>query len=126
MSGTCDSDRVAEADGSLMPPEILSPTHHHFQALPDVGKVLHGAPVGKDVEEAQELPVNPPRGGHDTRQKGCVVPCLLAYASRYRARGTVPPWRAQCLFVYYSSNCRGMSHNFFVVDIVFPWNCGWC
>jgi len=26
--------------------------------------------VGKDVEEAQELPVNPPRGQHDTRQKG--------------------------------------------------------
>ena len=28
------------------------------------------ATMGEDVEEAQELPVNPPRGGHDARQKG--------------------------------------------------------
>ena len=26
--------------------------------------------MGKDVEEAQELPVNPTRGRHDIRQKG--------------------------------------------------------
>ena len=26
--------------------------------------------MGKDVEEAQELPVNAPRGRHDTRQEG--------------------------------------------------------
>ena len=38
--------------------------------VPHVGKVLHGAPVGKDVEEAQELPTNQTRGRHDTRQKG--------------------------------------------------------
>ena len=38
--------------------------------IPHVGKVLVGTPVGKDVEEAQELSVNPPRGGHDARQKG--------------------------------------------------------
>ena len=38
-------------------------------ASPHVGKVLQGAPVGKDVEEAQELPVNPIGGRHDTSQK---------------------------------------------------------
>jgi hypothetical protein len=36
-----------------------------------VGKVPSGVPVGKDVEEAQELPVNPARGRHGTGQK-CV------------------------------------------------------
>ena len=35
--------------------------------IPQVGKVLSGAPVGKDVEEAQELPVNPARGRHGTQ-----------------------------------------------------------
>ena len=41
---------------------------------PDAGLSTSGnirlLSVGKDVEEAQELPVNPPRGRHDTRQKG--------------------------------------------------------
>ena len=59
--------------------------------LPHVGKVLQGAPVGKDVEEAQELPVNAPRGRHDTRQEGVcgarpigirlAVPCHLGARS---------------------------------------------
>ena len=31
---------------------------------------LEGAPMGKDVEEPQELPVNPAPGRHDTWQKG--------------------------------------------------------
>ena len=38
--------------------------------IPQVVKVPQGAPMGKDVEEAQELPVNPPRGRHGTGQKG--------------------------------------------------------
>ena len=63
---TCDSDNVAEADGSLMFPEVLRPAQGEGVIagliVPHVGKVLQGAPVGKDVEEAQELPVNPPRG----------------------------------------------------------------
>ena len=58
----CDSDSVAEADGSLMFPEVLrlSPGEGISAGLvvPHVGKVLQGALVGKDVEEAQELPVN--------------------------------------------------------------------
>ena len=83
-----DSDCIAEADGSPMFPEVLRPaTGEGIRArlvIPHVGKVLVGAPVVKDVEEAQELPVNPPRGGHDARQKGiggalgsasCVAQC---------------------------------------------------
>ena len=74
VSVTCDSDSVAEADGSLMFPEVLRPAPCEGISarliIPHVGKVLEGAPVGKDVEEAQEVPVNPPRGRHDTRQKG--------------------------------------------------------
>ena len=89
VSATCDSDGVAEADGSLMFPEVLRPAPGEGISarlgVPHVGKVLQGAPVGNDVEEAQELPVNPTRGRHDTRQKGILVPCQLAYASRYRA-----------------------------------------
>lgn len=74
VSARCDSDSVAEADGSLMFPEVLRPAPGEGISAglvaPHVGKVLQGAPVGKDVEEAQELPVNPPRGRHATRQKG--------------------------------------------------------
>ena len=74
VSVTCDSDGVAEADDSLIFPEVLRPAPGESIGasliVPHVGKVLQGAPVGKDVEEAQELPVNPPRGRHDTRQKG--------------------------------------------------------
>ena len=36
------------------------------QARLPVGKVLQGALVGKDVEEAHELPVYPTRGRHET------------------------------------------------------------
>jgi hypothetical protein len=74
VSATCDRDSVAEADSSLMFPEVLRPAPGEGISaglvVPHVGEVLQGAPVGKDVEEAQELPVNPPRGRHDTRQKG--------------------------------------------------------
>ena len=63
VSATCNSHSVAEADGSLMLPEVLRPAPGEgIRArlmIPHVGKVLLRAPVGKDVEEAQELPVNP-------------------------------------------------------------------
>ena len=97
VSATCDSDSVAEADGSLMFPEVLRPETGEVVSarliVPHVGKVLQGAPVGKDVdsEEAQELPVNPSRGRHDTRQKGVggarqvgirlTIPCHLGARS---------------------------------------------
>ena len=46
-------------------PEVLRPAPGEgIRAglmIPHVGKVLLRAPVGKDVEEAQELPVNAPR-----------------------------------------------------------------
>jgi hypothetical protein len=74
VSATCYCDSVAKADGSLVFPEVLRPAPGEgisaWLVVPHVGKVLQGAPVGKDVEEAQELPVNAPRGRHDTRQKG--------------------------------------------------------
>ena len=49
-----DSDCIAEADGSLMFPEVLRPATGEgirtWLMIPHVGKVLVGAPVGKDVE----------------------------------------------------------------------------
>ena len=61
MSAACDSDCVAEAYGSLMSPEGLRPAPGEGISaklgFPHVGKVLQSAPVGKDVEEAQEVPV---------------------------------------------------------------------
>ena len=66
---TRDGNRIAEADGSLMFPEVLRPAPGEgIRArlmIPHVGKVLDRAPVSEDVEEAQELPVNPARCGHD-------------------------------------------------------------
>ena len=74
VRATCDGDGVSETGGSLVIQEILRPAPcegtNARLIVPHVGKVLHGAPVGKDVEEAQELPMNPTRGRHDTRQKG--------------------------------------------------------
>jgi hypothetical protein len=50
--------------------DVRQRRHCRSRWQPYISKVLQGAPVGKDVEEAQELPVNPTRGRHDTRQKG--------------------------------------------------------
>ena len=91
MSAVSDSHGVAEADGSLMSPKALRPAPgkgiSDRLGFPHIGKVLQGAPVGKDAEEAQELPGNPTRGRHDTRKKGVcgarlvdvgfAVPCHL-------------------------------------------------
>ena len=74
MSTADDGDSVRKADGGAMLPEELtsSPGEGIIAGLviPQVGKVPSGAPVGKDVEEAQELPVNPTRGRHDAGQEG--------------------------------------------------------
>ena len=47
---TCDSDGVAEADGSLMLPEVLRPAPSEGISariiIFHVGKALQGAPVG--------------------------------------------------------------------------------
>ena len=57
VSATCDGDGVSETDGSLVLPEILRPAPGEGISarliVPHVGKVLHGAPVGKDVEEGE-------------------------------------------------------------------------
>ena len=95
VSATCNSHSITEADGSLVLPEVLRPAPGEGISaglvIPHVSEVLQGASVGKDVEEAQELPVNPTRGRHDTRQKGvcgalpvgiCLaVPCHLGACS---------------------------------------------
>jgi hypothetical protein len=74
VSTAGDSDGVAEANGSLISPVVLRPAPGEGISarlcFPHIGKVLQGAPVGKDVEETQELPVNSIQGRHDTRQKG--------------------------------------------------------
>ena len=58
VSATCDSNGVAEADGSIMSPEVLRPAQGESISarlgVPHIGKVLQSAPVGKDTEEAQE------------------------------------------------------------------------
>ena len=38
--------------------------------IPKAGEVLRGATVSEDIEEAQELPVDPARGGHGTWEEG--------------------------------------------------------
>ena len=74
VSGAGDGDGIGEADGGLTLPVVLRPAPGEGiragLVIPQAGKVSQGAPVGKDVEEAQELPVNPTRGRHDTGQKG--------------------------------------------------------
>ena len=88
----CDRDGVAQADGGLMLPVVLRPSPGESISVlfgfPHVGKVLEGAPMVKDVEEAQKLPVNPARGRHYTRQEGVggAQPCGVASRlTRYRA-----------------------------------------
>ena len=38
--------------------------------IPKAGEVLRGATVSEDIEEAQELPVDPAQGGHGTWEEG--------------------------------------------------------
>ena len=56
VSATCNSHSVAEADGSLVLPEVLRPAPGEGISarlvIPHVSEVLQGASVGKDVEEA--------------------------------------------------------------------------
>jgi hypothetical protein len=42
--------------------------------IPKAGDVLRGATVGEDIDEAQELPVDPARGGHCTWEEGNAIP----------------------------------------------------
>jgi hypothetical protein len=74
VSAAGDGDGISEADGGRMLPVVLRPAPGESISarlgIPQIVKIPLGAPVGKDVEEAQELPVNPTRGRHDTGQEG--------------------------------------------------------
>ena len=69
-----DSERGGMADGSARVPEVLAPAElEGFLAGvmgPELLEPALCAPVGADVEEAQELAVDPTRGADDTRQEG--------------------------------------------------------
>ena len=69
-----DSERSGMADGSARVPEVLTPAElEGFLAGvmgPELLEPALGAPVGEDVEEAQELAVDPTRGADDARQEG--------------------------------------------------------
>ena len=88
-AGGGDSIRKAEG-GFMLPVELSSAPGEGISAglgNPPVVNVPLGASVGKDVEEAQELPVNALRGRHDARQEGVcgarpvgiglAIPCRL-------------------------------------------------
>ena len=69
-----NSERGGMADGSARVPEVLAPAEleSFFAGVmgPELLEPALGAPVGEDVEEAQELAMDPPRGADDARQEG--------------------------------------------------------
>ena len=76
VGAASDGDRVREPNGGPMLPEELRPAPcecvYPRLIIPEAGEVLLGATVGQDIEEAQELPVDPARGGHGTWEEGVV------------------------------------------------------
>ena len=74
VGAASDGDRVREPNGGPMLPEELRPAPcecvYPRLIIPEAGEVLLGATVGQDIEEAQELPVDPARGGHGTWEEG--------------------------------------------------------
>ena len=73
VGAASDGDRVREPNGGPMLPEELRPAPcecvYPRLIIPEAGEVLLGATVGQDIEEAQELPVDPARGG---RRRYCI------------------------------------------------------
>ena len=68
-----DSERGGMADGSARVPEVLAPAElESFLAgfVPEALEPACGASVGEEVEEAQELAMDPTRGADDARQEG--------------------------------------------------------
>ena len=69
-----DSERGSMADGRARVPEVLAPAElEGFLAWvmgPELLEPTLCAPVGEDVEEAQELAMDPTRGADDARQEG--------------------------------------------------------
>ena len=70
----CDSERGGMADGRARVPEVLAPAElEGFLAWvmgPELLEPTLCAPVGEEVEEAQELAVDPTRGADDAREEG--------------------------------------------------------
>ena len=65
-----DSERGGMADGRARVPEVLAPAEFEgfFAGLvPELLEPALCAPVGEDVEEAQELAMDPTRGADDAR-----------------------------------------------------------
>ena len=68
-----DSERGGMADGRARVPEVLAPAElEGFRAgfVPKALEPAGGASVGEEVEEAQELAVDPTRSADDARQEG--------------------------------------------------------
>ena len=74
VSAASNCDSIREPHGGPMLPEELRPAPgqgvYSRLIIPKAGKVPLGATVGEDVEEAQELPMNPARGGHCIWEEG--------------------------------------------------------
>ena len=69
----CDSERGGMADGRARVPEVLAPAElEGFRAgfVPEALEPAGGASVSEEVEEAQELAVDPTRSADDARQEG--------------------------------------------------------
>ena len=69
----CDSERGGMADGRARVPEVLAPAElEGFLAgfVPEALEPACGASVGEEVEEAQELAMDPTRSADDARQEG--------------------------------------------------------
>ena len=68
-----NSERGGMADGRARVPEVLAPAElEGFLAgfVPEALEPACGASVGEEVEEAQELAMDPTRGADDARQEG--------------------------------------------------------
>ena len=69
-----NSEPGGMADGSARVPEVLAQVELEslFAGVigPELLEPALGAPVGEDVEEAQELAMDPTRGADDARQEG--------------------------------------------------------
>ena len=63
VSTAGDGDGIRKADGGLLLPVVLRPAPGEGISaglvIPQVGQEPSGAPFGKEVEKAQELPMNP-------------------------------------------------------------------
>ena len=73
VGAASNGDRIREPNGGPMLPEELRPAPgecvYSRLIIPKAGEVLCGATVGEDIEEAQELPVDPAHDQINSRLK---------------------------------------------------------